>query len=317
MGSGLLSRSVLVLFVGAMAVEVALAGAGSQPATRPATTPGGATVQEVHPALASGVLSFAHVADLPDGVLVESGAMRLTRDDLAAEMANVPSNVRDQLGRNQFFLLEQIATRELLLHAARAQSPATQPADTDTAIQSYLQGVAESVRVTDDDLRAFYEQNKEMMGGASFEMVKPQLAQYVLQQKQQEAVEEHIQTLGRRIPIRVAADWASEQARAAGDNPVDKARTSGRPSLVDFGASGCASCDMMTPILETLRKKYAGKANVVFVDVRDEQILAARYRIQGIPVQIFFDKDGREVFRHAGFYPQAEMEKQMAKMGVQ
>ena len=295
----------------------ALAGAGSQPATRPAIMPAEATVQEAFPALASGVLSCALVANLPDGVLVESRSMRLTREDLAAQMAKVPSNVRDQLNKNQFFVLEQIATRELLRQAARTQSPTTQPADADTAIQSYLQSIADSVRVADDDLREFYEQNKGMMGGASFEMVKPQLSQYVLQQKQQQAVDEHIRTLGQRTPIRVSADWASEQAKATVDNPVDKARTSGRPSLVDFGASGCGPCDMMTPILKTLREKYAGKANVVFVDVRDEQILAARYRIQGIPVQVFFDRDGREVFRHTGFYPQAEIEKHMAKMGVQ
>ena len=37
--------------------------------------------------------------------------------------------------------------------------------------------------------------------------------------------------------------------------------------------------------------KYAGRANVVFVSVREEQILASRYGIQSIPVQIFFDKD--------------------------
>jgi thioredoxin 1 len=47
-----------------------------------------------------------------------------------------------------------------------------------------------------------------------------------------------------------------------------------------------------------------------------DQILAARYGIQSIPVQIFFDKDGKEVLRHVGFWPQEEIEKQMAKMGV-
>jgi len=97
---------------------------------------------------------------------------------------------------------------------------------------------------------------------------------------------------------------------------VGKARSSGKPSLVDFGSKGCGPCDMMAPILATLSKKYDGKANVLFVHVGEEQILASRYGIQSIPVQVFFDKDGREVFRHVGFFPQEEIEKKLAEMGV-
>jgi len=73
---------------------------------------------------------------------------------------------------------------------------------------------------------------------------------------------------------------------------------------------------MLAPILETLKEEYEGKAKVIFISVREEQILAARYGIRSIPVQIFFDKDGREVFRHTGFWPQEELEKKLADMGV-
>ncbi len=108
----------------------------------------------------------------------------------------------------------------------------------------------------------------------------------------------------------------AKQAVLARDNPVDKARDSGKPSLVDFGATGCGPCDMMTPILENLKVKYEGKLNVLFVHVRERQILGAKYGIQTIPVQVFFDKDGKEVFRHVGFFPQEEIERKLAEMGV-
>ena len=146
---------------------------------------------------------------------------------------------------------------------------------------------------------------------------RSQLEQYVRQQKQQEAIEKHIETLGEKMSVQVSASWVREQAVLARDNPVDQARQSGRPTMVDFGADGCRPCDMMAPILKDLEKKYAGKVNVLFVHVRQEQILAARYGIRSIPVQIFFDKDGKEVFRHAGFYPQGEIEKKLAGMGIQ
>jgi thioredoxin 1 len=74
---------------------------------------------------------------------------------------------------------------------------------------------------------------------------------------------------------------------------------------------------MLAPILETLKGKYAGKLNVVFVHVGQEQILAARYGIVSIPTQFFYDKDGKEVFRHVGFIPQQDIEKKLAEMGVQ
>ncbi len=86
--------------------------------------------------------------------------------------------------------------------------------------------------------------------------------------------------------------------------------------MVEFGATGCVPCDMMTPILADLRKKFPGKLNVLFVHVGQEQILGARFGIQSIPVQVFFDQNGREFFRHTGFFPQAEVEKKLAQLGL-
>ena len=118
-----------------------------------------------------------------------------------------------------------------------------------------------------------------------------------------------------------AADTVSPAAAVkpaeAAPGPVAQARASGMPSLVDFGAKGCRPCDMLAPILDTLRTKYAGKMNVLFVNVREEPALAAQYGIEFIPVQVFFDKSGKEVFRHTGFWPQEEIEKKAAEMGVQ
>lgn len=313
---------------GMMAVSLAIAGssgtaagqAGSQPSTRPAAPAQVRSVDEAYPGLACGALTYAALEDLPAGTLLESGALRLTEADLGNETAKAPPDIRSQLDKNAFFVLEQIAGQKLVLELARQQMPAagTQPSQDSQAelLRSYFNKIVEPVKVTNAEVKDFYENNKDMCGGASLESIQEQLAGYVLQEKQQAAVEDHIRTLGKRVPIRVNAAWTDAQARLARENPVDRARFSGRPSMVDFGASGCRPCDMMTPILKTLEKKYEGKANILFVHVREQQVLAGRYRVQGIPTQVFFDKDGREVYRHTGFYPQAEIEKQLAKMGV-
>ncbi|MBI4881420.1 MAG: thioredoxin family protein [Planctomycetes bacterium] len=87
--------------------------------------------------------------------------------------------------------------------------------------------------------------------------------------------------------------------------------------LGDDGADGCQACEMMAPILVALREKYAGKANVVFVHVREEELLAARFGIRSIPVQVLFDRSGEEVFRHSGFLAQDEIEQKLAELCVE
>ena len=116
--------------------------------------------------------------------------------------------------------------------------------------------------------------------------------------------------------MRINVKWVAAQNRLAKDNPVDKARRSGKPTMVEFGATGCVPCDMLKPILDKVRKNHPDTLNVVFVHVREEQTLAARYGIRSIPVQVFFDADGKEVFRHVGYYAQTEVDKQLAAMEV-
>jgi len=82
---------------------------------------------------------------------------------------------------------------------------------------------------------------------------------------------------------------------------IQAALASGRPTLVDFGARSCIPCKKMAPILEQLEKEYKGRANVIFVDVWQDNKIGGQYRVQMIPTQIFFDAKGKEAGRHIGF----------------
>ena len=276
------------------------------------------TLDERYPGLATGGLTYARLVSLPEGVLLRAGALTIREKELADRISQAPDAQQEPLHKNAFYVLEGTATTLLLVQAAKAQASNADPNTSERdLIQRYLQGLAEKVTISDQEVLDFYQANKDACGGATLDQVKDQIRQLVLQQKQQDLVDQHVRTLGQRVPIEVSAEWARAQAAAAKDNPVDKARASGRPSLVDFGSTGCRPCDMLAPILETLKAKYADKANVVFVHVGQEQILAARYGIKTIPMQFFYDKDGKEVFRHIGFWPQDEIEKRLAEMGVQ
>jgi thioredoxin 1 len=81
-------------------------------------------------------------------------------------------------------------------------------------------------------------------------------------------------------------------------------------TVVDLGAKTCIPCKMMVPVLDAMEKQYKGKAAIVFIDVREAPEQATKFGIRAIPTQIFFDKTGKEVYRHEGFLdakPFAEM----------
>jgi thiol-disulfide isomerase/thioredoxin len=279
-----------------------------------------ALVSDTHPGLASGSLTYARLSDLPKGTLLKAGDLVITEKDVADEIAKAPQDVQAQLKKNGFFVLEQIAGPKLIVQIAKAEAARTGkelPSTVDRMVVDYhMGGLVEKVEATDAEVADFYQKNKDTVGDATLDQVKAGIRNYLVREKQQAVIAKYTETLGRRTPVEVSAAWVKQRAALAKDNLVDKARASGRPSLVDFGASGCQPCELMAPILEMLKKKHAGKANILFVHVREEQILAARYGVQSIPVQVFFDKDGKEMFRHVGFFPQEELEKKLAEIGV-
>lgn len=79
------------------------------------------------------------------------------------------------------------------------------------------------------------------------------------------------------------------------------------PGLVDLGAGKCIPCKMMAPILEAIKKEYAGIFNVEFIDVWENPDAGKKYNVRIIPTQIFFNAAGEELFRHEGFFSREDI----------
>lgn len=90
-------------------------------------------------------------------------------------------------------------------------------------------------------------------------------------------------------------------------------------TFVELGSVNCIPCKMMQPVMKNIEEKYKGKVKVVFHDVwtKDGQKYGEEYRIRVIPTQVFLDKDGKEFFRHEGFFPEKDIVDLLKKRGVQ
>ena len=109
---------------------------------------------------------------------------------------------------------------------------------------------------------------------------------------------------------------ASGISYAEADVDFNALPVKGMVTMIDLGAKKCIPCKMMAPIMEKMEKKYDGKAAIVFIDVWEHREQAERFGIRGIPTQIFYDADGKEVARHVGFMPEEAIVETLSRLGV-
>ncbi|MGC8743095.1 MAG: thioredoxin family protein [Verrucomicrobiia bacterium] len=109
---------------------------------------------------------------------------------------------------------------------------------------------------------------------------------------------------------------ANEKTQQSASQTVTETKNKKLPKLIDLGAGKCIPCKMMAPILEKLKKEYADKFEVEFIDVWVNPDEAKKYNIQVIPTQIFYDENGKELFRHIGFFSEEEILKKWQELGV-
>jgi thioredoxin 1 len=119
----------------------------------------------------------------------------------------------------------------------------------------------------------------------------------------------------------VGSDTVSVPAATNGPatNARDKAvpaATAKLPKLVDLGAGKCIPCKMMKPILDDLKANHAARFVTVFIDVWENPDAGKAYGIEVIPTQIFYAADGKELFRHVGFYGKEDILGKWKELGV-
>jgi thioredoxin 1 len=110
----------------------------------------------------------------------------------------------------------------------------------------------------------------------------------------------------------IAVVFGLKQRDKGGEDQVP----TGVPRLVDLGSVTCIPCKMMAPILEEIKKEYAGRLSVEFYDVVQNPAVAKKYGMKLMPTQIFFDASGKELFRHEGFFAKDDILAKWKELGV-
>ena len=89
-------------------------------------------------------------------------------------------------------------------------------------------------------------------------------------------------------------------------------------TFVELGSVKCIPCRKMQPVMKAIEDKYDDQIKVIFYDVwkSDQRKYAEEYDIRLIPTQVFLDKDGKEIFRHEGFFPEESIDKFLKEQGL-
>jgi thioredoxin 1 len=72
----------------------------------------------------------------------------------------------------------------------------------------------------------------------------------------------------------------------------------------------------MRPVMEKLTRNFGEKLEVVFIDIKRDRESAKKFRVFGIPTQVFLDRNGKEFHRHIGFYSYEDIQQVLKRFGL-
>jgi len=93
--------------------------------------------------------------------------------------------------------------------------------------------------------------------------------------------------------------------------------TVARPRLLEIGSNRCMACLEMAKVLEALRASQGARLQVDFADIYEQPAVADTHKVSMIPTQILFNAEGKEIFRHQGYFSHGDILAKYRELGVQ
>jgi len=278
------------------------------------------------------VFYFFHIGSPSRQVLAQVNGEKITIEEFNKEIANVEDPLRQMYREEPQPFLEEIIVKKLLLQEAKREGispPVRTYKDTEKdtlSPEEFL--ISELMKrklstpptVTKEEIKNFYAMFKTQMGGKTLDQISPAIEQLIREGKQQEQIRVYIGEL--RSNAKIEIDQIRLQKIAAKppelntEDDLKKALASARPVLVNFGANNCVPCRQLRPVLKEISKEYIEKASILVIDVYKYQELARQYKIMAVPTLVFFDSEGKEVFRHMGIMDKETIVAKLKEIGM-
>lgn len=107
------------------------------------------------------------------------------------------------------------------------------------------------------------------------------------------------------LSLRTETQTVSLKEMAQASTPLDVALSNDKPTLMEFYADWCTSCQAMAPDIQTLKQDYQDQINFVMLNVDNSKWLPEilRYQVDGIPQFVFLDPQGAAIASTVGQQP--------------
>jgi thiol-disulfide isomerase/thioredoxin len=107
------------------------------------------------------------------------------------------------------------------------------------------------------------------------------------------------------LGLQTATPSASLTDMAKAAAPLEQSLTNGKPTLIEFYANWCTSCQAMAPSLQQLKGRYQDQVNFVMLNVDNSKWLPEmlHYRVDGIPHFAFLNAQGNDMGSAIGEVP--------------
>lgn len=275
----------------------------------------GLRVAEVYPEFATSIFAEALLTNLEPGEILKGGdSFLITTEKIEEKLNEMPEESRANSTSFQLYILERIATDELIKRHALGDRPEPETEEQLHEIMSaYFYKTVGHIKAPEDQVAGFYNANKNMFN-APFEEVIEDIENFLSQEERETAFEQHIRNLGKEMGLRLHAFWAADQATKMRNNIITQALKEGKPVLVDFYADWCGPCLYMKPMINKIQQTYAEQLTVVYINVDHHPFLANHHRVMEIPLLLLFDAKGVLASRIEGVTEEAELKKEIKKV---